>query len=555
MTQPWYTQAEYAGGIPVFLLEIIWGGITYRMANFPVCLSSDDGDLDFTGGLDNFQFKESSDILSPDIEANIVSCSVHFEQDVNLLKEWAAGNVLEGREASFSYVVWKEGQIQQSYENRIVLMRGKIQEPQFGDPLESDQFAAFSIEAEAMDESRLLLDNRLFIDDRFSSRDKDTADGKAWPIVIGLPGYLVDPDGTIKQIYATPAYCIKSYSGGSGQFMVAAHSVAATSVTIQDDQFITATKTVSRALDSKGNEYSYISIAGADNIGIPGKLSNNDTASRSWWITWSPTYGGGIANPYGDGILTGGGDIARWAINKTGQRVDDGAWANITPLLNRYSFSGYINDPDVSAWDWLAGNILPYLPISVRSGPAGLKPVLNQLSSMVHLEALQDISIGDNEEFQQISAIDTLRSTADLVNRYTLNYGKVGYSQDYSSQIRCTNFAEENIDIPSDYSALSINRYGIKEAAENTDYIYERESAEIIALQKVRSNSLPIRVFDISGPFHYGYLQIGDILAVSSDRLFLTGHKMMIVEKEWLGSEWRFRLAFEDNPIQNQRSV
>ena len=519
-----------------------------------VTLSSDDGDLDFTGGLDNFQFKESSDILSPDIEANIVSCSVHFERDVNLLKEWAAGNVLEGREASFSYVVWKQGQIQQSYEHRIVLMRGKIQEPQFGDPLESDQFVAFSIEAEAMDESRLLLDNRLFIDERFPNRDTDTADGKIWPIVLGLPGYLTDSDGTVKQIYATPAYCIQKHSPSTdAHFLIAAHSVEAASVWIQDDTFQAVQKSVSRGVDSKGNEYSYLIITNSDTIAIPGHTSHG--TSRSWWCSWFVAFGGGINNPYGDGILTGAGDICRWAINKTGQRVDDGAWANIAPFLNRYSFSGYINDPDVSAWGWLAGNILPYLPISVRAGPDGLRPVLNQLSAIVHLEPLQDISIGDLEEFQQISAIDTIRSTADLVNRYTLNYGKLGYSQDYVSQVRCTNFAEEDNDIPSDYSALSINRYGIKESGENTDYIYEKQTADLIALQKVRSNSLPVRVFDISGPFHYGFFQIGDILAVSSDRLFLTDHKMMIVEKEWLGSEWRFRLAFEDNPIQNQRSV
>ena len=553
MTQPWYTEAEYAGGIPVFLLEIIWGGITYRMANFPVTLSSDDGDLDFTGGLQEFQFKESSDIVSVDVEANIVSCSVQFEQDVNLLKEWAAGNVLEGREATFSYVVWKQGQIQQTYENRIVLMRGKIQEPQFGDPQESDQFAAFSIEAEAMDESRLMLDNRLFVDDRFSNRDIDTADGKAWPIIIGTPGYSVDPDGTVKSLYATPAYCIKKYSAPDAEFMVAGHLIEATSVRIQDDNQGSARKTVLTALDGKGNAYSYIKIDNSDNVSAPSLISQEP--SREWWILFSPTYGGGIANPYGDGVLTGAGDICRWALNRSGQLVDDGAWANLASFLNRYSFSGYINNPDVSAWEWLSGNILPYLPISVRAGPDGLKPVLNQLSAIVNLEPLQSISVGDIEEFQQISAVDTMRSTGELVNRYTLNYGKIGFSQDYSSQIRCTNFIEEDIDIPSDYSSLSINRYGVKEGSESTDYIYERQTAEVIALQKVRANSLPIRTIDISGPFHYGYFQIGDILAVSLDRLFLIDHKMIIVEKEWLGAEWRFTLAFEDNPVQNQRLV
>ena len=335
--------------------------------------------------------------------------------------------------------------------------------------------------------------------------------------------------------------------------MVAGHLIEATSVTIQDDNQGSATKTVLTALDAKGNAYSYIKIDNSDNVSAPSLISQEP--SREWWISFSPTYGGGIANPYGDGVLTGAGDICRWALNRSGQLVDDGAWANLASFLNRYSFSGYINNPDVSAWEWLSGNILPYLPISVRAGPDGLKPVLNQLSAIVNLEPLQSISVGDIEEFQQISAVDTMRSTGELVNRYTLNYGKIGFSQDYSSQIRCTNFIEEDIDIPSDYSSLSINRYGVKEGSESTDYIYERQTAEVIALQKVRANSLPIRTVGICGPFHYGYFQIGDILAVSLDRLFLIDHKMIIVEKEWLGAEWKFTLAFEDNPIQNQRSV
>ena len=556
--KPYYTEAEYLGGIPVFLVEIEWGGMIHRMANFAVTLSSDDGDLNYTGGLQDFQFKESADLMGQDLESNLVSLSVIFD-DIDLLLEWSKGNVLEGQSANFSYVIWKEGRVQQSYENRILLFSGKIQEPQFGDPLDDDGSVSFSIEAEPIDENRLLLNNRLFIDQRFGDRDKDTADGKPWPIVLGTPGELVDSDGNTKNLFCTPAYCIDRYSGVGtyAHFMIAGHQVAASQIVIQDDSFQSVTKPVLEGLDANQNVYSYVKIDVFDVIAIPGGPTTGLSAhgtSRSWWVNWDSSTGGGLYNNYGSGLLENGGDLCRWALNLTGQKIDDGAWANVAPLLNKYKFSGYINDPDVGAWEWLAGNILPFLPVSVRSGPRGLKPVLNQLHAIVLLDPLQSISIGEGEEFQQITAIETIRSTAELFNKYTLNYGKVGYSQDYSQQCRVSDIKEESWEIPSDYSILSINRYGVKESAESSDYIFDISTANSIALQKVRSNSLPVRSLGISAKFHYGYFQIGDIIEVTSSRLYLTKQKMLIAEKEWSGSEWIFTLIFEDNPIQNKRS-
>mgnify|MGYP003662403367 FL=1 len=75
----------------------------------------------------------------------------------------------------------------------------------------------------------------------------------------------------------------------------------------------------------------------------------------------------------------------------------------------------------------------------------------------------------------------------------------------------------------------------------------------MIALQKVKSNSFPIRAVEISAPFHYGGLMIGDIIGVTSKFLEIEKMKMMIIAKEWTGILWNFKLAYQDNQIINIR--
>lgn len=555
MTRPYLTKDEYRGGFPIFLIEIVWGGVTYRMATNACLLSSDDGDLSYTDGLRDFDFVESADLLAYNPESNLVSCSVEFT-DVNLLQEWSRGNVLEGSKATFSYVVFKDGSIQQSYENRVLLFVGTVQEPQFGDPNESDSFCALSIIQEPIDQSALLLDPALKIDSRFPNQDTDTADGKIYPLILGVPGHTITAGGATRSIFSTPAYVVQKFSSSASldcRFLIAGHRVKATQVTIQDDNQGITTKTVQHATDSNNNLYAFIEVNNTSGLSVPGSTISG--VSREWWVRWAPSTGGGLVNVYQDGVLEGGGDICRWALSKTGQSIDDGAWANVSAILNKYTFAGYVNDPEVLAWDWLQGNILPYLPVTVRSGPYGLRPVLNQMYAVQNVRPVASIKIGETEEFYLESAVETIRATADLYNDYTLQYAKGGFDQDYTQSVRCTNTQILDNDIPSQYSQVSKNRFGDLQSSSSTDYIYDLDTAKTVAMQAVRANSLPLRSIQVSGSFHYGFFQIGDIIDVSSTRLYITNQKMIIAEKSWAGDRWVFKCIFEDNPIQNQRSV
>jgi hypothetical protein len=543
------TPQQLSGAELIFCVEFVWGSRTHRYATRAITLNSDNGYLDFAPTIIDFDFIESADILSVDVEANIVSMALVM-QDVDLLQRWAAGDTIEGLSAEFFYVLTKYEIVQQTYEDRTILYRGQIQEPQFGDPDEIDGFVSFSIEAQPYDGNRLLMDSDKYIDTRFGDRDIDTADGKPYPIVFGIAGKDVksSPSGS-KNIFATPAFCTEKYpgSGGHAHFMIAGHPVSATSASIQDDKFDTDTLLIKTGNDGRGNLYSYIEADTFDNVAVPGTSVNG--TSREWWVYLT---GAGLVNPYRAEALTGAGDLSRWALSKSGQLVDDDAWSNLSPLLNQYSLAGYINDPAITAFDWLNGNVLPLLPIAIRMGANGIKPILIEMWALTHVTAVTSISVGQDEECEQVSAVETIRNTSDLINELTINFAKRGFDQSYTSQIRVTDIVNEDYDVKSDYSILSVNRYGKKPSTISTNYVYDRDTAIKIALDKVRAGCLPINQIQIATPVYLGWLQVGDVLDVTIERLYLTDHKMLIVSKQWTGSNWSFKLVFEQNPIQNQ---
>ena len=203
----------------------------------------------------------------------------------------------------------------------------------------------------------------------------------------------------------------------------------------------------------------------------------------------------------------------------------------------------------VTVWEWLINNVLSLLPIKVVPGPKGLKPVLNQLQAVTYIDAIAKEKLGAGKALQQLSAIETIRTTADLTNEYSFRYAKRGYDQSYTKQVRVTDKKYKNYDIQSDYSARSINAYGIKTSSGNSDYVYDKNTATLIALDYVARESTPIRAIDISAPFHYGFLQIGDIISIDSDELYMDRQKCLIIEKEYLTQQWRFKIAFEINTI------
>lgn len=537
-----YTQSELMGARPVFCVQFEYAGKMHRYSTEYITLTAETGDVyEYLPTIRGFDYTESAPILSQDVEENIVMMGLVM-QDVNILEQWARGITLEGTDAEFFYVLTKNEQVQQTYSQRVVLYRGIIQEPQIGDPDDLDAFVSFSIESPPYDASNLLLSSNLYIDDRFPHRHLDTADGKPYPIVLGSSGENVrQTEGSEKDVFSLPAYCTRIYdSEHDCRFMVAGHLVEASKATIQDDNYNQVTKNIQTDNDGRGNVYSYIIVNTSDNVAMPNYSGSGD--SREWWVYMN---GGGLLNQYGDGDLSRGGDICRWALSRSGTRFDDAAWANLSVILNQYSFAGYITDPEVTAFEWLQANIIPHLPISVQVGPNGLRPILNQMWALTHVAAVASIEIGDDKQCIQVSPISTNRTTADLINELTLRYAKRGHDQSQSNICRVTSVKRESYDVVSDYAIKSQNLYGIRPATIEADYIYDRDTAVKIAMERVRSSCLPVYTVDIETSSELGYLRVGDIVDASIERYFVVNRRMIVSRKVWNDNRWTFTLLFE----------
>jgi hypothetical protein len=517
-----YTSNDLMGAQIVFCVDFEYAGKLHRYSTNHVVIPSSDGVLEYLPTIRDFDYVDSADVLAVDVEANIVSMGIVF-QDIDVLKVMSEGQILEGVTAEFFYVLIKNGQCINTYEKRVVLYTGQIQEPVYGDPSDIDNFVAFSIESQPYTSENLLLDESLIIDNRFANPDADTATGKPYPVVFGSPA-------SSPNIYTLPAYCIKKYDSHSAHMMIAGHRVESTTATIQDDSFNTATKSILIDDDGKGNVYSYIELVPADNVAIPGTSTSGD--SREWWIRLNA---GGYINTYGDGDLTRGGDICRWALHRSGQRIDDGEWANLSVLLNQYSFAGYINDAEVTAFEWLNGSILPYLPVTMQMGANGIRPVITELWALTHVASVYSIEVGDDKQCQQSSPVQTLRNTADLANDISLKYAKRGHDQAMSK----TKTVQSNL------AKQSQNRYGRRPRVIEADYIYDNGTASKVVMDKIRALSTPLQTVDIDAPSELGWLQVGNVIDVSIPRVHLSSRKMMVITKYWSDGYWVFTLLFE----------
>ena len=548
---------DYKGADLVWLLVVDWGGAIYRFSNIPIEIAYDDGDYQFQGQLDQLDYQEESDLFELSVEANSVSVAVVFPH--NMVQEFRGGRILDGARAELSYIMVRNGQPLQTWEERILLFEGEISQPIIGDPEEPEGFAAFSVEQQPYDMSGYLLDiDNLINISKFSNVPNDIGPGKPYPLVFGNPSNSIRADGTnVPNLYSSPAYPV--YVAGVEGFqtvylMIAGHKVDASHVGIRDGDYSTTVVNVQEAKDTNGVLYSYVDIT-STGLYVPDDTGHsNKSYFTRWYDQVRSSYEGAHLNPFGDGILEGGGDLIMFALSKTGMKVDWEAWGSVAQLLNNYRFAGYVNQPRITAWDWLNQNILPLMPVSVVSGPYGLRPI-------IYLQYFQGERITftthilEGSDFQRISALEAATGLDEIYNAIEFRYAKDGTSGNYMSYYSIgadLEYIPETLDFDG-YATLSQQRYGLRRNVIETDYVYDTGTAGRIARYLLRANCFVKRRLTYQAAPKYGYLMIGDVIGLTSDTLYLTEQIATVVSKKWDGTSWLYDILIEDNPYTTPR--
>ena len=577
------TRAELSGSQPIFLLDVSWGGRSYRFSTYPISIEKNDGStISYDGGFSDPDVESSLDMLEASPEASAVAVEVVFPVDlVQELMQY--GRSLETATAEISMVMERNGSIVEKWEDRIRMASGDVTDPIVGDPERAVGYAAFSIERNPNRSAAFILGADAVIergDFAFLPAgvfpQQLNSIGKNWPVILGSPGYQISQPtaiGTVGKFNyaATPAYFIKLLLGvdphrtdSTITLLICAGEPVASTVGIQDYLGNTITGRSVQTATVRGLPYSFVTFDyAADGLFHPWLrvqvgLSTNfalvgaETDDPMWWISWEN--GGGLPNPYGSGALEGGGDLLRYAINQSGVDVDQQSFSNVSQLLNTYKFAGYVSDPEITWWDWVLENVLDYLPIQVTDGPDGLRAVVPLMLMAGYIPSRVAADVGPG--FQIVSALEPVNEQADIINYLKLSYAYIPSLEAFQSFLVLSGDPESNSwrNYLSEQAVISRNRYGTRAGDIELDYVEDFQTATQIADYLIRRDSLIRREIVVEADPEWGFLAPGDVVSVTAPEWYLSAHRMQLTGKSWIGSGWELRLELEENPMVNIRS-
>ena len=572
-----------------FLAEVDLRGTTYRFSSFPVEIALSSGGVVFFPGLlgDPSFSQQLQEIGQIKLSTNSISMSLVFP--FNVAERQMLGNGIDNAVMTLSYITIKRGDVQQTYEDIIDIFKGVIRDPVYGHPNADSGYVEFSVENEiyvndtsilkALNADLTLFDNFPFSREAFAGAGEleniivggilpaqNYHLGKTIPAVIGSPGKTIRRDGTSINYPATPAYVIGAdiTTPPIEVFVcIAGHAVTASTVTLQDNRGnIQTSRTVYNGVGQEGQMFAYAFFED-DEI----DFDTNDEGLQ-YFVRWVD--GGGAVSPYTGNELTGGGDLIVWCLESLKIDYDRQAFEAVRPVLNEYSFSGYINDVSIKTYEFLQKYIIPFLPVTLSTGAAGIYPVIDHRNTERFSSPRS--SITTSPVFERISPVTPRQS--EIINELVVQYASgfeqtlsmsaadksIGYiieGNEYKGIIYIKADRLESLEAPyemvSPYCILSQQIYGVQSQTVSLDYVHDRDTAIKIGLDIIRRKSLPEKVCTYRAAFSFGFLSVGDVIELTDSDIGLSQAKVQIVGKTYDGASWLYDIMYQENPIDNQR--
>lgn len=210
----------------VWLLSISWAGRTWRWSSYPVHVSDRDGlAYPFDGGLDETQAERALATLSDSPDLLSVSFDLLWPEETDVAELVEQGHDLSA--ATGELAIHLPGQ---TWEERAVLLSGKVSQPEYG---YAGEPVAFSLVEEPYDDRAVWPDfgARVTRETWPDAHEKDR--NKVYPTVINSPGVFLDTSGEISRIPAAPALMVEVDTAGNvDTLLIAGHRVNADTVVV-----------------------------------------------------------------------------------------------------------------------------------------------------------------------------------------------------------------------------------------------------------------------------------------------------------------------------------
>jgi hypothetical protein len=439
--------------------------------------------------------------------------------------------------------IWTEGT---DYAARIILARGIVSDPEWGEPQE---VVSFSVEDPAKT-STVTVPNGTEQVDGYTWPDTitylATADlGIAYPRVYGNPGAM-QTSMAIFVAGSQVAHAAYTSTPGGAWMVLAGHAVSTPYIYLTTEQQLTgALFVVARITDNRGQVLSvvpyyadyptdtlsdYVDADGQHVYGLrtptyPGINSSTQDAPYSVYATWHDPVDatrGGLSPKAGDVIL----DMLQLA----GMEVDYGRIKAAAGLLSAFRFDCVVS-ARVKPLDWLQAQILPLLPVSVdRSGDGASLIVWRYDATPEDATAVLDAEADTLIERATPISVDS----SGIVNRWTLNYAYSVRTGQY-----CEVATRGNDSVTADgvttlgdqdaYCLASQARYGVVEKTIDTVCVYDDATAGAILAWMARAYAFPRRSVGYVVPSSY-QLHKGQIVRLTDAKVSITDQLAIVAE-------------------------
>jgi len=501
---------------PIWVLSLTWGGRDYRFSSVQGAVSEADGaEHVLYGELQLNDFEREADLFSLDPAAASVPLELFFP-DTDIPTLYSYGLDLVGLEAELSILF--PGDV---WEDRIAQVVGLLGGVRYGSA--SDPVRCVLEARPDLDDPPILSASARIGSDTWSSPGSGAL-GAMYPLVWGAsPGYAwTDASGAARNTSASPGWLADTDTLLIGLGPVGA---AGQSVSVWNDQDGSSEAfTVQADTDALGVSVATLDVSAAATLTVSG-------ADR-YFVRWD---GGGGQLDLDGSSLDQLGDLVWYLLRRWGGRIDRARLQALIPWLNQISVAGYIDDPEIGAWEWLRANVLDLLPLGAALSPDGLYLIPLFLGAapeqaVAHLQIDQDLAALDGEAgLIQIGSID------QVVNAVTVNYALRARTGDYLGSLSVVGSEASGNQIESGRARRSSERYGERSATLESAIIYDASSAALIASWTIEARAYPRRTILYWLDPRRSWIQPGAIVLISHPEYGLQSCPAIVLRRGWRG--------------------
>ena len=472
-----------------FLFDFTYKRVRYRLATRELRVPSANGELQYRGLVLNRIEYFAELIVGEELRRpRAVALTLHIP-GVDFMADLARSDDVQ--QATGELAIWAMGS---DYADRMVILRGHPRDPEF--MVDDDRSTiTFSLQAEPQEDLRLLpLPTEVVTTQTWPTARQDALE-KVYPIIIGRPGG--------GRVAGSPAHVIETTPNPAPnpptpvKLLVARGAVQANTVDIigtfsDEDDIVALAQPLVREVDGLGQTVT--------TAVVPAIPAFRD--SDKFYIRWSE--GGGLAGVDSSDAARNAADIVYVLLRSIQADADLESLKACRGKLSEYRFDGVIETAE-SVWDWLRGNVLPFLPAQLVAGPRGLRLEVwqHKAAAAVQIDAARDGWVRDGpielrprykEVLNEIRVRYDFRLTRSAQSRAIQGLNETALGGDQSMD------RETDRIQMTDRGIRSFHRYGGRGKSIQARSVYEDGTAKAVVDWMQRRHALPQRIITLIIP-------------------------------------------------------